>query len=228
LLGRFNAAKLFQKYSDMRFFVFLFLLAFASRPNSEEFEGVIRYKLKSFDQNGKLIVPVVEIQDTYYASSKKITKVVKGDFKFIVGDYYMVVDVQDKKMFEVWPHEDKIVQVKDYPESPAYTITKEKATAKILGIDCSLYKVTRVLKSDTTFIEVYAASAYKVPNISRIVDTQGQMSLENLNGSINGVFLRITSRNKTSHVEMEAVKVTHGKVLADESDFYKTIRVVAE
>ena len=72
------------------------------------FEGMVRYRYTSYTLTGDIVGPPVEIEDSYYSSSKKITKVVQGYFNKVVGEYFLFIDLEKNSRFEVWNWDQKI------------------------------------------------------------------------------------------------------------------------
>jgi hypothetical protein len=189
---------------------------------------VVRYRITNFNEKGEISdEPPIEIQDDYYTPTKKITKVIKGYFKNI-ADYHLLIDLEKKSRFEVWQNEGKIKDIGAEPYHHVnYTVEKTNTKEKILNHNCTLYKVKRKerLANDTLYMDLYTADNLEIENLNSIVELQGNLSTWHVNGEVAGLPLKIITRIKNLKIEILAVKIEEGKVLASLDDYFMSIRV---
>jgi len=208
----------------LRIAVLIFSISFA---HEQFFEGKVTYTLKSFDQNGKPLYSPIQLFETYYSKTKKITSVLSGDFKLMVGDYYLYVDTDRKTRFEVWESQKKIVELGiEAKRNIYYEVSKTDLTETILGYKCANYSIKRKYDSetDTTYFDVFATDEIRIPS-TQIVEVIGNSSTDNLDGSISGLPLKITIRNSKGTIEQKATDVRRGKLIASLDVYLSDLKV---
>ena len=193
------------------------------------FEGRITYQMSLTDMYGRPAFFPIQIEDVYYSTSMKITKVIEGEFRYTVGDYFLLIDTEKKTRFEVWSQEKRIVDIgKEPPQEVYYSIDKTKEKESILGYVCSLYKIKRkvVSEMDTTYINLYASDRLEIPFSSQLVDVGGNLSTDGINGNISGVPLKIIIQSKTGIIKQEAIEIKRGKLVGTIEDYFEDLRIV--
>lgn len=194
------------------------------------FEGKIRYQIFSVDNEGKPVDCPIHIEDVYYSNSWKITKVIDGDFRNMVGDYFLLIDLERKARIEIWPKEERIVDIGKEPRHDVYySINKTSENESVLGYTCSLYKIKRKDKSetDTVFIDLYASDKLQIQFPLQLVEVAGNQSTDGIDGSISGVPLRIVIQNKTGVIKKEAIDIKKGKLIGSTEKYFRDLKIMS-
>lgn len=194
------------------------------------FEGKITYQMSLIDKNGTPGIFPILIEDVYYSTNKKITKVIEGDFIDQVGNYFLLIDTEKKTRYEVWPQEKRIVDIgKEPAQDVYYKIDKTDQTERILGFECTLFKIKRktMFEADTTFISLYVSQLLKTQSASQFVDIGGNLSTDGIDGSISGIPLKIVIQSKTGIVRQEAIEITQGKLFGTTEKYFEDLEIIS-
>lgn len=203
----------------MKYLIFYFCVYTLPQLHTAWFEGKIVYSISTVDRNNVALNSPILLQEVYYSSTKKITRVLSGDFKQLVGDYFLCIDIEKKKRMEVWLESGRIVGLGNESKKNAFFEIRKTLVKEIIkDYPCSLYKIKRKYQHqlDTTYIDLYASDEWQIHS-DQIVEIIGNSSSDNLDGSITGLPLKIIIQDSNGIFRQEVVEVKRGKI----SEFLK-------